>query len=430
MASDMVVAFLAALQASASVLLTIWYGVLAAQARFLDSNAAKQLSRLGVSMLLPALLMTNIGSQLDPSTITRYVPILLWALAYNLASLAVGIVCTRAFALPKWVTPAIAFNNTTSLPLLLIQALGSTGAISQLLAPDAGPDAVSAAVDRARSYLLVSSIIGNSFTFGFGGELLGAHDEDPRDELDQALRDGTSSDEETDADGQLDEETSLLPVAVTRCRKRVARSGYGAAVRVWDVLPGWAQTATARVARFVSPPVFGAVVGAVVGLVPALNRVFFNSPEEGGIFKAWLTSSVKNLGELFVTLQVIVVGVKLAIGMRGTARDGEATGRLPAPSVLLVLGMRFVVWPVVSIAVISTLVAKTDLLGDDPLLWFTMMLMPTGPPAMKLTALAEATHAEDEEKLAITKFLSLSYALSPLITPTIMLSLKACKNWM
>jgi len=63
-------------------------------------------------------------------------------------------------------------------------------------------------------------------------------------------------------------------------------------------------------------------------------------------------------------------------------------------------------WSRVSIAVISTLVAKTDLLGDDPLLWFTMMLMPTGPPAMKLTALAEATHVEDEEKMAITKFLS------------------------
>lgn len=59
-----------------------------------------------------------------------------------------------------------------------------------------------------------------------------------------------------------------------------------------------------------------------------------------------------------------------------------------------------------------------------------MMLMPTGPPAMKLTALAEATHADEEEKLAITKFLSIAYALSPLITPTIMVSLKACKEWL
>jgi len=346
MASDMVVAFLAALQASASVLLTIWYGILAAQARFLDSNAAKQLSRLGVSMLLPALLMTNIGSQLEPSTVTRYIPILIWALAYNLVSLAIGIVCTRLFSLPKWVTPAIAFNNTTSLPLLLIQALGSTGAITQLLRSD--DDSVSDAVDRARSYLLVASIIGNSLTFGFGGELLGAHEEDPRDEFEQTLRDGSSSDDETDQDGnqmEPDEESSLLPTAVTRYKNRVSHSGYSAAIKVWDVLPAWAQTVTARVARFMSPPVFGAVVGTVIGLVPALNRVFFNDPDDGGIFKAWLTSSVKNLGEMFVTLQVIVVGVKLAIGLRGTS-SGESTGRLPAPSVLLVLGMRFVVWPV------------------------------------------------------------------------------------
>lgn len=74
--------------------------------------------------------------------------------------------------------------------------------------------------------------------------------------------------------------------------------------------------------------------------------------------------------------------------------------------------------------------SKTNLLGEDPVLWFTMMMMPTGPPAMKLTALAEATHAEDEEKMAITKFLSISYALSPLITPTIVMSLKACKEWL
>jgi len=37
-----------------------------------------------------------------------------------------------------------------------------------------------------------------------------------------------------------------------------------------------------------------------------------------------------------------------------------------------------------------------------------MMLMPIGPPAMKLTALAEATHADEQEKFSITKFLSIS----------------------
>lgn len=341
MASDMVVAFLAALQASGSVLLTIWYGVLAAQIRLLDGHSAKQLSKTGVSLLLPALLMTNIGSQLEPDTVTRYVPVLVWALTYNVVSLVIGIVSTRLFKFPNWVTPAIAFNNTTSLPLLLVQALGSTSALETLLrSPD---DTVSDAVDRARSYLLVSSIIGNSFTFGFGGELLGAHDEDPKDEFEQTLRDGSESSDEDDQD-RPDEQTSLLPTTVANYNKRVSRSSYRAAYRVWDQLPSWAQTVVARVARFISPPVFGAVLGAVLGLVPALNRIFFNAPEEGGYFKAWLTSSLKNLGELFVTLQVIVVGVKLAIGL-SDARRGESVGHLPPPAVLFVLFIRFVFWP-------------------------------------------------------------------------------------
>ena len=44
----------------------------------------------------------------------------------------------------------------------------------------------------------------------------------------------------------------------------------------------------------------------VPGLTPPLYRVFFNDPQEGGIFEAWLTSSVKNLGELFVASQAMV----------------------------------------------------------------------------------------------------------------------------
>ncbi|KAK4445503.1 auxin efflux carrier [Podospora aff. communis PSN243] len=429
MASELVTAFLAALQASGSVLLTIFYGLIAGQYGFLDSHAAKRMSQLGVSMLLPALLITNLGSQLHLDTAAQYVPVFVWSLAYNLVSMLIGYVATRMFNLPKWVTPAVAFNNTTSLPLLLVQALGSTGALKQVLkSPD---DTVSAALDRAQSYLLVSSIVGNSLTFGLGGDLLGAHDEDPRDEFEKKLRDG-SEEENLEAqreEDQPDEETSLLPQRVVDYQSRASRSAHSAASHVWEeYLPRPVQTAIARVVRFVSPPVWGAIIGIVLGLAPPLHRVFFNEPQEGGIFKAWLTSSLKNLGELFVALQVVVVGAKLAHGLRRMKR-GEQSGELPPFAVMFVLFVRFVFWPVVSIAVIVLTASKTNLLDKDPVLWFTMMLMPTGPPAMKLTALAEATHAGEEEKLAITKFLSISYALSPIITPTIMMSLKACREW-
>jgi hypothetical protein len=62
----------------------------------------------------------------------------------------------------------------------------------------------------------------------------------------------------------------------------------------------------------------------------------------------------------------------------------------------------------VSIAIIGALAAKTNVLGNDPVLWFTMMLMPTGPSAMKLGALADVGGAGDEEKMAIAKFLTVS----------------------
>lgn len=353
MASDMAVAFLAALQASGSVLLTIWYGLVAGQTGLLDNHAAKKVSQLGVDMLLPALLITNLGSQLDLDTATRYVPILVWALFYNVASIVIGLVATRLLQLPKWATPALAFNNTTSLPLLLIQSLGSTGALSQVL--QSPSDTVSDAVDRARSYLLVASIVGNSLTFGLGGDLLGAHDEDPRDEVEKQLRHESDQDVESGEDaastenahenGEADEETSLLPQRVLTYKSRVSRSGYSVAFRIWDHLPNPVQTAVARTIRFISPPILGAAIGMVIGLAPPLQRAFFADPDKGGFFKAWLTSSVKNLGELFVALQVIVVGAKLAHGLR-RMRRGESAGELSWLTVLFVLFVRFIFWPV------------------------------------------------------------------------------------
>ena len=62
-----------------------------------------------------------------------------------------------------------------------------------------------------------------------------------------------------------------------------------------------------------------------------------------------------------------------------------------------------------SIATIYWIASRTNLLGNDPMLWFCLMLMPTGPPAMKLASLVEATGSPESEKLAIAKFLTVYY---------------------
>lgn len=84
--SGLVASFLGALQASLSVLLTIGYGVIAAQYGLLKGSSAKDISQICVRIFLPALLMTNVGSQLHSDTAMRYLPILGTSL------------CTRALA--------------------------------------------------------------------------------------------------------------------------------------------------------------------------------------------------------------------------------------------------------------------------------------------------------------------------------------------
>ena len=73
----------------------------------------------------------------------------------------------------------------------------------------------------------------------------------------------------------------------------------------------------------------GAVLSAIIGLVPPLHRAFFVDTEHGGYSKAWLASSVKNIGDLFATLQVIVVDVKPSQA-QGKMKRGEDSGAVPS----------------------------------------------------------------------------------------------------
>lgn len=74
--SDLLQPFLGALQASASVLLTISVGVIAAQFDLLDCDSAKCLSKFCVKLALPCLLIANVGKELDIETGYKYVPLL------------------------------------------------------------------------------------------------------------------------------------------------------------------------------------------------------------------------------------------------------------------------------------------------------------------------------------------------------------------
>jgi hypothetical protein len=45
------------------------------------------------------------------------------------------------------------------------------------------------------------------------------------------------------------------------------------------------------------------------------------------------------------------------------------------------------------------------------MLWFAMMLMPTGPPAMKLITMVQVSDASEEDENTMAKLLTVNYLL-------------------
>ncbi|OAL26517.1 hypothetical protein AYO20_10086 [Fonsecaea nubica] len=470
--------FLAAIQASLSVLLVIFYGGVAAHLKLLNSANTKALSKICVRMFLPALLIVKIGSELHVGSAKRYLIVFIWAIICHLISFVIGIVAHLWLGMPDWTTVALMFNNTTSYPLLLIEALDETGILRALIVTDETTDA---AVERAKSYFLVFATVSSCLTFAVGPRLIDTENA-PDDDEGESKDDAPEPDEPFDAverayrdhpddhAGEVNEETGLLQSPDTytfpqrqstvsfanytensffpstrrssfsgRPAAQPSRRSSMAAVTLqrrasivpkkqWYKLGPRAKWWLLFISDFFNAPLLGALVGVVIGLIPVLHRAFFNDTYEGGIFTAWLTASLKNIGGLFVPLPVVVAGVSLYTAMqeaRQASREGQKTQHMPWLTVTFIMVVRFVLWPAASIYFIFLLASKSTVLGPDPMLWFAMMLMPTGPPAMKLITLVQVSDAEEEDERNIAKLLTISYLISPILSFTVVGGLRA-----
>src|SRR5947209_12767536 len=89
-------------------------------------------------------------------------------MVYTFTSAVLGHIATRLLKLPIWTTPAICFNNTTSLPLLLIQSLEASSFLDNLVKDGS----THAAVNRAKSFFLINAMTSNALTFAFGPHIL------------------------------------------------------------------------------------------------------------------------------------------------------------------------------------------------------------------------------------------------------------------
>ncbi|KAK7981851.1 hypothetical protein PG996_009536 [Apiospora saccharicola] len=451
--------FVGAIQASLSVLLIIACGVVAARWKILDGSNTKPLSKLCVRIFLPALLLTKIGSDLEAGSAGRYGIVLLWALACHLLSFLIGVFAHRVLGMPDWTIVAVMFNNSTSYPLLLIGALADSGVLKLLTSGrGGGGESVSQALESAEAYFLVFSTVSNCLTFAVGPRLIDT--EHAPEEEDEHKHDVGVHDPNEEGETLPDEESALLhpadalrsinPFAASApfasrstsfllSKKVASPSGSSALLgrpprrrvtlvthQQWAKLGPRTRWWLTLASDFFNTPLLGAILGATIGMVPALHRAFFNDAADGGIFTAWLTSPLKKIGGIFVPLPVVIAGVSLYSSLQGAQDQAtKSKSKLPKATVGFILFVRFVLWTGVSIGVVYALASRTSLLGDDPMLRFAMMLMPVGPPATKLIAMVQVSGAEEGEEASIAKLLTISYLLSPILSFTVVGGLMA-----
>jgi hypothetical protein len=272
-------------------------------------------------------------------------------------------------------------------------------------------------------------MISNSLTFALGPKFLDCPDDieasdTPKDPLNSA-QDASDLEDQQEAAVHANEETSLLlPQRAARDATTYQYHLIARCQTAFASLPTCIQKILSFLSMFLNPPFIGTCLGALIGLVPALHTLFFASQQHGGYLNAWLTASLKNVGDLFAALQVIVVGIKLSSSLLKW-KKGEASGRMPWGPWATVTFVRFVLWPAISIPLIYAFATKTGVLDEEPMLWFAMMLMPVGPPALSITAMADVSGADETQKLSIAKFLTVSYVVSPLICFSVVGALKA-----
>ncbi|RAO68596.1 uncharacterized protein BHQ10_004608 [Talaromyces amestolkiae] len=399
--------FLGALQACISVLLTLLYGVITRHVSLINDETIDQMSGICVKIFLPALILVKLGSELSLDIALHYVPVLVWSILYTLLSICIGHVLSRCLRLPTWVTPAIAFNNTSSLPLLLLQTLQSTGSLKLITMPG---QSESGCMNRAQSYFLVCAVVSKSIAYAVAPRMLShadsngrkGDDRETRHDRDEGLNvsvqpqnqfrhdiTNTSEDQqgEEEEEEEVNEQTSLLPRPIRTVRHNFFLKTH----HLFSYLPRPVRRRIdALDSPFLDTAILCAATGVLLGLVPKLHRAFFSPYEEGGIFNAWLISSIKNVGTLFTSLQVFLLGCKLGASFERIKRSPSHS---PSESSLEEND--------------DEEESHTAIIPHDPVLWFALMVIPTGPPALLNSGLADmSAEVTKGDKMAIAKMLA------------------------
>ncbi|RDX55205.1 hypothetical protein OH76DRAFT_1340057 [Lentinus brumalis] len=411
--------FSGAFQGCISVLLTLLAGYVMARKGYLNHQTVRHISKLCTTLFLPCLIIEEMGPELTARNLSSVWIIPLWGLVSTLLAHAIGYVGKRVMKLPYWTVVACGRPNSNALPLLLLQSLEHTGVLD-VLSKDG--ESISATLSRAKSLILLNAIVQQTFTFQLAPGIMArdeGHKDDEDPESQDTLRPGpgrlTSVVQDSERVGLLhdcddpdSEETRAGESAYTRAVGDIIDQPD----IHWPERLKFLEKPVNKACSFVSPVLLGAIIALIIGITPPLHRAILD--EDGALYSS-ITQSIENLGELFVVLQTFTVGAELAIV------KSSNPGVLSTSWILFV---RFIIMPAVSLLFVWA-TAGRGLYVDDQLVWFLLVLIPSGPSAMLLVSVAEMV---DINQGAIAGYLTAAYFFSPLMAVVCSLGLSVVNS--
>lgn len=128
---------------------------------------------------------------------------------------------------------------------------------------------------------------------------------------------------------------------------------------------------------------------------------------------------------IFIPFCSFIVGANLSKSFH-IDLEGESLNP-PIRALVAIFVIRFVLWSTISIPIVYYLAVGTNLLPEDPLIWWCMILIPIGPPAMILSTLMEVVNVKQREKLMVARTLAFMYSITPVISFAVVAALKVCE---
>lgn len=471
---------IAAGESSLSVILVLFYGYACSKYDFLSETGERSISKLCVNLFLPAMLLTDMGSHISLHTLKEFWPLVALPIVMLTITYFLGGFSVRFLNQPLYIVPGMVFNNVVAMPLLLMEAISNSDVLLPLLRDN---ESIEQALVRAKAYVLLHGIVHNLARFALGPAMLkgSGNNKDHRhsdaeransepaqqspSETTALLASSAASIEEDVHDFlrkrarvlsttsiDLDETDALLykyrelgveevqDDGTTVFRRRGTLSALfltnppsqdrveeidplatGPSLDTPFPVPYESKTpespplwrrALEYIEQFLNPAVCSAILAVFIGITPPLHYIFYKNVAVRSSF----TQSIKSIGGLYPALQLFALGSKLTAPLKQPVRKS---------TIILIAIVRFGLAGAISISLVSfmTTHASPNFWPMDPMLNFVLMITPVGPPAITLAAVAEIAGVSPEEVTAVSRTLLYSYAIAPLVAPSVAMAL-------